>query len=975
MNDNRFICNFKKKLCLWMCAISILTVSAQKEANIWYFGDHAGLDFTTGIPVPLIDGALSTEEGCASISNYSGQLLFYTDGITVYNRNHQVMLNGMDLYGHSSSTQSATIIPKPGSTNLYYVFTLDEQLGNKGLRYSIIDMNLDGGLGGVTGFKNVLVYQPSCEKMGVIKHNNNIDYWIITHGLGNDRFYAHSLTALGLNSNPVISTVGDVVEENIENGNTQTQGFMKVSASGNKLAYVNLGLKKLQLFDFNNANGQVTNPIDLLSGFIQMYGVEFSPDSNVLYHSNIETGKLYQFDLTSSNIANSAVVMDYGSAHAGALQMGPDKKIYLADYLSNKLSVINNPNVVGLGCNFQFDVVDLGAGVCRLGLPSFPASFFNSAFTVQNLCLGDTTQFILNTPQVANSVLWDFGDNTTSTSLSPTHQYTAEGNYTVTVTITTNNGIETPATKNITIAPIPTVSNPISNQVVCNNLGTLYDLSIHNASLLGNQNPSIFKVAYFASISDLINHSNVLPNNYLLNTNSNTVYAKIYHYSNKKCYSQTSFTITLVQQAVAHSCNDLKLCDSNNDGYEIFSLSSQNNTVLGNQSASNYSVSYYLTQADANANNNALPTNYQNTSNPQTIFARVFNTNYSTCYQTTSFNLQVFQQPVAQQPQDLFLCDDSSHDGKEFFNLVDQTSIILGNQSNSGFNITYHTSLANAQSGYNALPSYFQNSIQWQQDIYVRMTNAAFNECVDSTKKFKINVLPKPDLNLSSSYTMCEGVNISIDVLSNFDSYSWSKGTTVISTLPSVIISSEGNYSLTVTKNYNNIMCQDTQSFVVYQSSKAKISSINIQDWTDSDNTIEVVAFGNGDYLYSIDNIHFQTSPIFTGLQSGTYTVYVYDTHQCGTTVKEIFLLSYPKFFSPNGDGVNDFWKIKFSETEPHFNIKIFDRYGNLIIESNQFSGWNGQTEKHLQAASDDYWFVITRENGKQFKGHFSLLR
>ena len=151
---------------------------SQGEANIWYFGENAGLDFNSGNPVALTNGQLNTIEGCATISNSVGQLLFYTDGITIYNSNHQVMLNGAGLYGDTSSTQSATIVKKPGSATLYYVFTIDEEVNPNGFCYSIVDMSLDGGNGAVTSTKNILVYTPTCEKLAVVKHANNTDFWI-----------------------------------------------------------------------------------------------------------------------------------------------------------------------------------------------------------------------------------------------------------------------------------------------------------------------------------------------------------------------------------------------------------------------------------------------------------------------------------------------------------------------------------------------------------------------------------------------------------------------------------------------------------------------------------------------------------------------------------------------------------------------------------------------------------------------------
>ena len=139
---------------------------AQRQANNWYFGDRAGLDFNRPNPQPLLDGELQAFEGCSSMSDSDGNLLFYTNGIVVYNRNHEIMLNGDGLNGDTSSTQSAIIVPKPLSPNVYYLFTLDAGLGDDGLQYSEVDMTLDGGLGGITAnTKNVPLAASMTEKI------------------------------------------------------------------------------------------------------------------------------------------------------------------------------------------------------------------------------------------------------------------------------------------------------------------------------------------------------------------------------------------------------------------------------------------------------------------------------------------------------------------------------------------------------------------------------------------------------------------------------------------------------------------------------------------------------------------------------------------------------------------------------------------------------------------------------------------
>src|SRR5205823_914385 len=132
---------------------------AQKQNNNWCFGYKAGITFNSGTPVFFNGVMMNQNEGCASASDVNGNLLFYTDGLTVWNRNHVTMSNGTGLGGDVSSTQSAIIIKQPGNANMYYIFTT-VAWGYSGLKYTQVDISLNGGLGGVTAVKNVSLYTP-----------------------------------------------------------------------------------------------------------------------------------------------------------------------------------------------------------------------------------------------------------------------------------------------------------------------------------------------------------------------------------------------------------------------------------------------------------------------------------------------------------------------------------------------------------------------------------------------------------------------------------------------------------------------------------------------------------------------------------------------------------------------------------------------------------------------------------------------
>jgi large repetitive protein len=310
------------------------------------------------------------------------------------------------------------------------------------------------------------------------------------------------------------------------------------------------------------------------------------------------------------------------------------------------------------------------------------------------------------------------------------------------------------------------------------------------------------------------------------------------------------------------------------------------------------------------------------------------------------------------------LLDDSTE-------IQDLTQYNLNLANSLNFNFIYYKTLNGAQNQTitdRILDFTNYNLVLGNNTIYVRIL---LSQNCFKIVKLKIELHSLPIINIEPKQTICENFTLKLDAGVGFDSYSWSTG----EINQYIIISNPGIYEVIVTKNFAGAICSNTKKIEANVSNKANITSITTSDWTEKDNVISVFQTGIGNYEYSLDNIHYQDTSTFSGLENGNYTVYVRDKNGCGTTTQEVFLLMYPKFFTPNNDGINDFWKIKFSENEPNLNIKIFDRFGKFLkeIPSNS-EGWNGQfIEKPLPA--NDYWFVVTRENGIQYKGHFALKR
>lgn len=389
-----------------LALLLFLTANGQNETTNWYFGDKAGISFVNGAPVSNTQGQLKSGEGCATISDKFGNLLFYSDGIFVWNKTHKLMPNGSGLHGHSSSTQSAYIVQKPSITSIYYIFTLDCEAGNNGVCYSVVNMNLDHGNGDIAD-KNVLIRNKCTERIAVYKHDKKNGIWIVIHDFNSNAFVAYLLTKKGLSANPVISSVG--LKHEISKYNNM--GYMKFSPDGKRLAVAVNGMDCVQLFDFDTKTGVLTNPttIQFLKNS-KPYGVEFSPSGKILYVGMVNGGKIYQANLRLKNeIAITKTLCLIGQSKTGqsmgALQLGTDQRIYVSENLSNYLAAIEQPDSLGLLCKFNAREVFLKNKTCTQGLPIFYLYNKQNIYSIQSF--DSSTKIQLNQKYILNNVLFD----------------------------------------------------------------------------------------------------------------------------------------------------------------------------------------------------------------------------------------------------------------------------------------------------------------------------------------------------------------------------------------------------------------------------------------------------------------------------------------------------------------------------------------------------------------------------------------
>jgi len=507
-----------------------------------------------------------------------------------------------------------------------------------------------------------------------------------------------------------------------------------------------------------------------------------------------------------------------------------------------------------------------------------------------------------------------------------------QNNTTYYVSQTINNCESIRASVNITITPNQT---PISNspqQFCIQENATLNDLSITGQNIKWYDAPTA---------------GNLLTNTTLLQ-NGTTYYAS---QTINSCEStRVPVTVTIQNTPAPTGSTAQSFCSSQNATLNDITISGTNiiwyssltgNTVLPATTLVANNTTYYATQM---VNNCESPTRFS-------ITTTLINTLNANNHSET-------------------ICDDLNN-GSETVNLSNYNTDLIASTSGAVFSYYHSQNGAENQISSDQITNYSNFNLSVGNHlIFVRIDSA--NGC-HQIVELNLTLASKPSIPITDIMPICEGSDITVSAGTGFNSYLWSTA----ETSSSITITTPGNYSVTVTENHGSISCSSVKNFTVVNSNAATISNIVTTDWTSNQNTISVLLTSNstGNYLYSIDGVHYQTSNTFTNLPHGEYTVFVKDDNGCGIRTEDVYLLMYPNFFTPNGDGFNDYWKIEFSEYEPNLNVQIFDRYGKLLKELGANSqGWNG-TYLGNPVPSSDYWFVVKRQNGKEYRGHFSLKR
>jgi gliding motility-associated-like protein len=410
----------------------------------------------------------------------------------------------------------------------------------------------------------------------------------------------------------------------------------------------------------------------------------------------------------------------------------------------------------------------------------------------------------------------------------------------------------------------------------------------------------------------------------------------------------------------------LTQCDDNSDGITLFDLTKVDNIIKNNDSTLS-PVLYYESLINAQGKISPIlnPAAYANKPSIPILFARVTNTfncvNYAEVSLVIANNSIATQNPVA-------TCDgDTTQDGLYQFDLNAQVTPQVLTGLSAGMIIEYYLIPADAVSQKNPLPNIFKNTTANQQLIHARIINGA--DCYGIVPITLVVNIFSPSNFQNETAAFCVGFSTTLSVAGGFSSYLWNTGAKT----NSISVSTAGDYSVTVT---NTNGCMAVKKFTVTSSGVATITGATINDFAGNENAVLIEYTGVGNYEFSLDGSYFQDNPLFTGIAPGNYLAYARDKNGCGLSAPyNVFVLDYPRFFTPNGDGYNDDWKIKNLELFPKSVITIFNRYGKLLIELNAINpSWNGTYLKN-ELAADDYWFHLNFGDGKIIKGHFSLKR
>ena len=886
---------------------------AQLEFSNWYFGSNAGINFTEENSNYVDDSSIFLGYMPATISDSEGNLLFYSNGKVIWDRTHNVMQNGEDIEGGFFSYGSS-IVPKPGDPNIYYFIYVDYDSSQDQIN-KMYYSEIDMTLNnGLGGVNANKNILISAEQLGA-------KLTVAQHANDEDFW----LVTHGINNANYYAFLIS------ENGITSdpvisTNGDIHYGSGGNLGAYLG-GIK-------------ISHDVKKIATVYKVAAEIY--DSKVdITNFNDQTGEVYGEVLTLGEDSFVHDVTGNATGSAEFVEFSPNNK-YLYVSCTNVFGVSGGtwyPSTL-----YQYDITtnsyedllfsqrEIDRGIDRY----------------RGLELGIDNKIYV----VVNDYDQQEDDNGVIRSMGVINYPDLQG--------------ESSDYQHLSYV----LSEDMSRQsrginALPQDIRGFFYLKIETQQLCAGQG-----VRFGLDTGDEILE---VEWNFGDGTTANDVF--IDHQYSPGTYNvvaTVTFENSVIQRSVIVEIEEeidlaesFILCDdASNDGTEEINLDDIRGMIYRHPSCGN--VDFYLTESDAQQSVNPLDDLYNNVTNPQIIYARIEPASNPGSYQIAPLNIVINPFPVVNS-NSFSMCDDETNDGVEVISLASLNNGITGDLFCA--KIDYFFNETDANTNTNPISVEFQN-VSNPQRIYIRIES--LDDGSFTVTPVDVFIKPRPNLNLQEVYYICESGSLEVGIDDTYDVYSWSTGSSDSSTT----IFEPGSYSVTTT-NYTTVgECSDTVTFLVQESAVPSVFEIETNDLQPHGNSIQVFVDGIGDYEYSLDGTDYQDSPLFENLRLSEHVVFVRDKNGCGTVNQEVLLLIYPKYFTPNNDGINDLWQIKSAYAEPDLSISVFDRYGKMLFTfTGENTGWDG-TFNGLDMPVSDYWFVVKRPSkNKTYRGHFTLKR
>ncbi|MFD2565179.1 T9SS type B sorting domain-containing protein [Aquimarina rubra] len=559
------------------------------------------------------------------------------------------------------------------------------------------------------------------------------------------------------------------------------------------------------------------------------------------------------------------------------------------------------------------------------------------------------------------------------------------------------------------------LNNPVSDFVLCSddpNQAT-FDLTEKDAEVTGAQTEALL-ISYHRTAQEAISNTGAIVGPFVNEVNPQTIWVRAQFDDNNdgvgdadECFRATiSFELKVLQNPELTSPDPITLC--NDQINTVYDLTLREGQIIGN--STNITLTYYESQNDLDIDNPILdPTSYTSTILIRDIIA-VGRDNNNGCFSNVTLQLEtILYDDFNLTPNPLETCE-LNEQGVGIFDITAVLQDILNlndtdisNDLNiSDYDVSYYEIVQDAELG-NAntitSPSSYQNLQAFSQTVYVRLDPLENGNDCFRVIAVQLEVNELPDFILEEEYVLClenDGTIINLTPTDVIDTglddavymFQWYVGatTTAGNEIPGEISSTynpvaSGQYSVLVTNIQTTCVSSSSTTVVESYPPQPEDFMVELLSGAFSDNaTVQVIVSSNaiGEYEYRFDNGDWQTSSIFTRVSRGEHVIYVRDVNMCSEIELPVeFIVDYPKYFTPNGDGFHETWRITGNDNVQINGIMIFNRSGKLLKDLGALGEWDGTYNGNLLPSSE-YWFKVRyTENGvfKEFNASFSLIR